>query len=215
MGVEWKDRILVLEVQEQRLDRERGWDRRVLDRYAGAGLGAEARGLPHGGILVPGALKFSVVKKKNKKKTPMLWFHETTLWQIAEVVGVTMVIISLRFPVLAHSQTSKAKLFWNSRLFCDLPRSLSPNSFLYKFWEAQEKQPADSRSFTWPPSVTQLSLPPSGAGLFCTVQCLLGVGGIREATRPREGCASSGCPGAGFWARQRGRRRRRRWLAGR
>ena len=56
-GVEWKDHILVLEVQGlQRLDRERGWDQRVLDRYAGAGLGAEAPGLPHGGILVPGAL---------------------------------------------------------------------------------------------------------------------------------------------------------------
>ena len=41
--MEWKEHILVLEVQgQQRLDRERGWDRRVLDRSAGAGLGAEA-----------------------------------------------------------------------------------------------------------------------------------------------------------------------------
>ena len=84
----WSGRIAFLGLKckdnSDYIEKEAG--RRVLDRYAGAGLGAEARGLPHGGILVPGALEFSVVKKK-KKNNPMLWFHETTLWQMLKWSG--------------------------------------------------------------------------------------------------------------------------------
>ena len=53
-------------------------------------------------------LNFLSLKKKQKQKQPYALVSRNDPVADAEVVGVTMVIISLRFPVLAHSQTSKS-----------------------------------------------------------------------------------------------------------